>query len=242
MDRPLSAAEVAGPGLRPSHIVRALYPRRITTIVQRLVQWRRLLRLHLSFLPHVTKREKKQLLSLLVYIRGTRRDISPLYTDLADFAESVPCALLTQLFPASLDDGSAAGDCGLSAYKMLWSPGLRHDQALLSRGVDPRWRQCPCNSSWGRRVWTSGDARGPVVLGPGPADATTYRETTQSHYVVSSSRIARGESGGGTELPPLQQDRQDTMKHLQAQWAAAGIEARLDVVPGAAHEAGKVRG
>lgn len=66
-------------------------------------------------------------LPLLVYIHGTRRNISPLFTSLAAFADSMPCAILVPLFPAGID-----GPNDLDSYKVLRSTTLRSDLALLS--------------------------------------------------------------------------------------------------------------
>jgi poly(3-hydroxybutyrate) depolymerase len=75
-------------------------------------------------------------LPLLVNIHGTRRDISPIYTDLVPFANSTPCAILAPLFPAGLD-----GPNDLHSYKVLRSETLRSDLALLSilDEISVRW-------------------------------------------------------------------------------------------------------
>jgi poly(3-hydroxybutyrate) depolymerase len=70
------------------------------------------------------KRDNK--LRLLVYIHGTGRNLSPMYSDLATFADETPCAVLAPLFPAGLD-----GPNDLDSYKRLRSQSLRSDLMLL---------------------------------------------------------------------------------------------------------------
>ena len=65
-------------------------------------------------------------LSLLVYVHGTRRDLSYLYDELQAFADSTQCAILAPLFPAGFE-----GPMDLESYKTLKSPTLRSDLALL---------------------------------------------------------------------------------------------------------------
>ena len=66
-------------------------------------------------------------LPLLVYIHGSRRNVSALYTDLVPFADSTPCAILVPLFPVGMD-----GPNDLDSYKVLRSTTLRSDLVLLS--------------------------------------------------------------------------------------------------------------
>ncbi|KAI2469787.1 alpha/beta-hydrolase [Annulohypoxylon bovei var. microspora] len=72
---------------------------------------------------------------LLVSIHGTRRHFYDIY-DLAPFADSAACAILTPLFPAGLD-----GPDDIDSYKLLRSKTLRSDLALLSMldEVAVRW-------------------------------------------------------------------------------------------------------
>ncbi|KAK8017503.1 poly(aspartic acid) hydrolase protein [Apiospora rasikravindrae] len=282
MDRPLPAADV------PLQFFKAVY-------LTGRVPWRALgsddrvsyaLYIppdhYLSTTAIITGKNKP--LPLLVYIHGTRRDISSLYTDLEDFAESVPCAVLAPLFPAGLDDGYAADDDGLSSYKTLWSPSLRYDLALLSmlEEVASRWpdaldtdrvylmgfsgggqfahrflylypeRLAAVSVDAPRRVtsltndddWPRGVANTAALFDGRVVDPRRVAPVPvqlASHHIASSSGSAGGESGGGKELPPMKQGRLDATKQLQEQWAATGIEARLDVVRGAAHDAEKVR-
>ncbi|OCT52260.1 poly(aspartic acid) hydrolase [Cladophialophora carrionii] len=77
-------------------------------------------------------------LPLLVYIHGTRRNISAIDSsdDLVPFAEETPCAVLAPLFPVGLD-----GVHDLDSYKILASRTLRADLALLAMldEVARRW-------------------------------------------------------------------------------------------------------
>ncbi|ETI21834.1 hypothetical protein G647_05903 [Cladophialophora carrionii CBS 160.54] len=77
-------------------------------------------------------------LPLLVYIHGTRRNISAIDSndDLVPFAEETPCAVLAPLFPVGLD-----GVHDLDSYKVLASRTLRADLALLAMldEVARRW-------------------------------------------------------------------------------------------------------
>ncbi|KAL7899958.1 Alpha/Beta hydrolase protein [Trichoderma sp. SZMC 28014] len=75
-------------------------------------------------------------LPLLVFIHGTLRDDSYTERGLIPFAESTPCAILAPLFPAGLD-----GSTDLDSYKLLRSPTLRSDLALLDmlNEVALRW-------------------------------------------------------------------------------------------------------
>lgn len=66
-------------------------------------------------------------LPLLVYVHGTRRNISAIHNELVPFAESTPCAILAPLFPSNID-----GPNDLDSYKVLRSTTLRSDLALLS--------------------------------------------------------------------------------------------------------------
>jgi pimeloyl-ACP methyl ester carboxylesterase len=75
-------------------------------------------------------------LPLLVFIHGTMRDDSYVERGLIPFAESTPCAVMAPLFPAGLD-----GSTDLDSYKLLRSPTLRSDLALLDmlNEVAHRW-------------------------------------------------------------------------------------------------------
>lgn len=75
-------------------------------------------------------------LSLLVFIHGTLRDDSYVERGLIPFAESTPCAIMAPLFPAGLDSPT-----DLDSYKLLRSPTLRSDLALLDmlNEVAHRW-------------------------------------------------------------------------------------------------------
>ncbi|KAL6890524.1 Alpha/Beta hydrolase protein [Trichoderma evansii] len=75
-------------------------------------------------------------LPLLVFIHGTLRDDSYADRGLIPFAESTPCAILAPLFPAGLDSST-----DLDSYKLLRSPTLRSDLALLDmlNEVAYRW-------------------------------------------------------------------------------------------------------
>ncbi|KAI1091577.1 alpha/beta-hydrolase [Rostrohypoxylon terebratum] len=77
----------------------------------------------------------KHRIPLLVCVHGTRRNVQQLY-DLAPFADSAGCAILAPLFPAGLD-----GPDDIDSYKLLRSPSLRSDLALLSMldEVAVRW-------------------------------------------------------------------------------------------------------
>ena len=77
--------------------------------------------------PHNLAKNGLKRLPLLVHIHGTGRNLSAMHGDLATFAESIPCAVVAPLFPAGLD-----GPNDLSSYKLLRSPSLRSDLALLS--------------------------------------------------------------------------------------------------------------
>lgn len=75
-------------------------------------------------------------LPLLVFIHGTLRDASYAERGLIPFAESTPCAIMAPLFPAGLDSTT-----DLDSYKLLRSPTLRSDLALLDmlNEVAHRW-------------------------------------------------------------------------------------------------------
>jgi pimeloyl-ACP methyl ester carboxylesterase len=75
-------------------------------------------------------------LPLLVFIHGTRRDLSPLHSDLEVFANANACAVLAPLFPAGLE-----GPHDVDSYKVLRSATLRSDLALLDilDVVGERW-------------------------------------------------------------------------------------------------------
>ncbi|KAL7917678.1 hypothetical protein ACQKWADRAFT_324452 [Trichoderma austrokoningii] len=75
-------------------------------------------------------------LPLLVFVHGTLRDDSYADKGLISFAESTPCAIMAPLFPAGLD-----GPTDLDSYKLLRSPTLRSDLALLDmlNEVAHRW-------------------------------------------------------------------------------------------------------
>lgn len=75
-------------------------------------------------------------LPLLVFIHGTLRDDSYAERGLIPFAESTPCAIMAPLFPAGLDSST-----DLDSYKLLRSPTLRSDLALLDmlNEVAYRW-------------------------------------------------------------------------------------------------------
>ena len=79
---------------------------------------------------------KRAPLPLLIAIHGTKRDATGLLTRLTPFADSQPCAVLTPLFPAGLDD-----PLDLDSYKDLKSKTLRSDLALLAilNEVSVRW-------------------------------------------------------------------------------------------------------
>lgn len=84
---------------------------------------------------HVLRESAK--LPLLVWIHGTRRNLSPLYeTELVSFSNSVPCAILAPLFPAGLE-----GPNDLDSFKKIRSPTVAFDRALLSMldEIDYRW-------------------------------------------------------------------------------------------------------
>jgi poly(3-hydroxybutyrate) depolymerase len=68
-----------------------------------------------------------QKLPLLVFIHGTLRDDCYVDRGLVPFAESTPCAVMAPLFPAGIDS-----PIDLDSYKLLRSPTLRSDLALLS--------------------------------------------------------------------------------------------------------------
>ncbi|KAI1136001.1 alpha/beta-hydrolase [Hypoxylon sp. FL0543] len=74
-------------------------------------------------------------LPLLVSVHGTRRYVYDI-EELAPFAESTPCAILTPLFPTGLD-----GPNDVDSYKQLRSKTLRSDLAILSMldEVAVRW-------------------------------------------------------------------------------------------------------
>ncbi|KAI1759457.1 alpha/beta-hydrolase [Hypoxylon sp. FL1150] len=78
---------------------------------------------------------KANKLPLLVSMHGTRRYVFDIDA-LAPFAQSVPCALLTPLFPAGLD-----GPNDIDSYKLMRSKTLRSDLALLDMldEVAVRW-------------------------------------------------------------------------------------------------------
>lgn len=83
-----------------------------------------------------TGSDPKQL-PLVVWVHGTRRRLTALYTeDVVSFANSTPCAVLAPLFPSGLD-----GPNDLESYKTLRSKSLTSDLAILSilEEVAARW-------------------------------------------------------------------------------------------------------
>jgi poly(3-hydroxybutyrate) depolymerase len=66
-------------------------------------------------------------LPLLIYIHGTRRNISAIHQELVSFAQVTPCALLAPLFPVGLD-----GPNDINSYQLLRSHTLQADAVLLS--------------------------------------------------------------------------------------------------------------
>ncbi len=75
-------------------------------------------------------------LPLLIFMHGSKRNVSPIHNELIPFAESTPCAVLAPVFPAGLD-----GPNDMDSYKRLRSKTLRSDLALLSMldEVAHRW-------------------------------------------------------------------------------------------------------
>ncbi|CAJ2512057.1 Uu.00g076820.m01.CDS01 [Anthostomella pinea] len=75
-------------------------------------------------------------LPLLIYVHGTRRNISAMRGELAAFADSAACAIAAPMFPAGLD-----GPNDLDSYKLLRSASLRSDRALLAMldEIEVRW-------------------------------------------------------------------------------------------------------
>lgn len=76
-------------------------------------------------------------LPLLVWIHGTGRKWDMLYEhEMVSFADRMPCAILSPLFPVGLD-----GPNDLDSYKLLHSSTLRSDLALLEilNEVADRW-------------------------------------------------------------------------------------------------------
>lgn len=69
---------------------------------------------------------QRPLLPLLISIHGTHRDAASCRRRLIHFADTERCAVLAPLFPAGLDD-----ELDLDSYKLLRSPSLRSDVALL---------------------------------------------------------------------------------------------------------------
>ncbi|PYI09796.1 alpha/beta-hydrolase [Aspergillus sclerotiicarbonarius CBS 121057] len=238
-------------------------------------------------------------LPLLVHIHGTGRNLSPLRTDLAPFADSTPCAILAPLFPANID-----GPNDLDSYKVLRSATLRSDLALLAildevaavwPGIDtekiflmgfsgggqfahrflyihPQRLAAVSVGAPGRvtmldegLAWPSGIADVEGIFGRG-VHKDLIREV-QIQLVIGSEdvkvhggkefwawakkmlaqRVAAemAESGktgeGKREVVVMDQGRTETLQQLQSRWKEDGIEARLDVVDGVAHNSAGVQ-
>ncbi|OOF94953.1 hypothetical protein ASPCADRAFT_208594 [Aspergillus carbonarius ITEM 5010] len=245
----------------------------------------------------------KPKLPLLVHIHGTGRNLSPIRTDLAPFADSTPCAILAPLFPANID-----GPNDLDSYKVLRSAALRSDVALLAildevatvwPGIDtekiflmgfsgggqfahrflymhPERLAAVSVGAPGRvtmldegLAWPSGIADVEGIFGKGVNK--DFIRQVQIQLVIGSEDVkvhggkefwdwakkmlaqrmaaekaankASGKTGTGKrEVVLMDQGRSETLQQLQSRWKEDGIEARLDVVDGVAHNSAGVQG
>lgn len=118
MDKPLTTANVPPQFLKSAYLV--------GHIPQTVLQSDKRLSYSLYIPPQHYHAKGEIKLPLLVSIHGTRRDLSPLHTDLEAFANTNACAVLAPLFPAGLE-----GPNDVDSYKTLKSQTLRSDLALL---------------------------------------------------------------------------------------------------------------
>ncbi|RYO92948.1 hypothetical protein DL766_010414 [Monosporascus sp. MC13-8B] len=87
-------------------------------------------------------------------------------------------------------------------------------------------------------------AKVPIQLVVGGDDTKTHGSPGFWEWMAEMKERKKGtggEGGGGTDLPPMERGRLETLRELQVAWKADGIEARLDVVPGVAHNMAGVR-
>ncbi|RYP46567.1 hypothetical protein DL768_007249 [Monosporascus sp. mg162] len=89
-------------------------------------------------------------------------------------------------------------------------------------------------------------AQVPIQLVVGGEDTKTHGGPEFWEWMAEmkkkKKREAGGEGGGGgADLPPMEKGRLETLRELQVAWKVEGIEARLDVVPGVAHNVAAVR-
>ncbi|RYP11212.1 hypothetical protein DL764_000168 [Monosporascus ibericus] len=90
-------------------------------------------------------------------------------------------------------------------------------------------------------------AQVPIQLVVGGEDTKTHGNPGFWEWMAEMKEKKKGAGGegggggGGTDLPPMEKGRLETLRELQAAWKVEGIEARLDVVPGVAHNVAEVR-
>jgi pimeloyl-ACP methyl ester carboxylesterase len=132
---------------------------------------------------------------------------------------------LVYLYPERIAGASvgAPGRITRLDNQLDWPAGIANTEALFSRSV---------NLELVRRI--------PIQLVIGSDDLEVHggkefwewvKENLQAHEKPSAVKYR-------PQLAPMEQGRGDTIRQLQAEWKESGIEARLDVVPGAAHAAG----
>ena len=121
MDRPLTTADVPPRFLQAAFLVGHV-PQRALASDPRVSY-----ALYVPPTEYPTTSSSKKL-ALLVYVHGTRRNISAIHSLAGPVGDSTPCAILAPLFPSNLD-----GPNDLGSYKLLaGSKTLRADLALLS--------------------------------------------------------------------------------------------------------------
>ncbi|RYP66957.1 hypothetical protein DL771_007531 [Monosporascus sp. 5C6A] len=79
-----------------------------------------------------------------------------------------------------------------------------------------------------------------IQLVVGEDDTKTHGSPGFWEWIAEMKKGAGG-NGGGTDLPPMEKGRLETLRELQVAWKVEGIKARLDVVPGVAHNVAGVR-
>ncbi|KAI1097573.1 alpha/beta-hydrolase [Jackrogersella minutella] len=204
-------------------------------------------------------------LPLLVYVHGTGRNISAIYSDLVPFTNSTPCAVLAPVFPAGMD-----GPNDLDSYKQLRSSMLCSDLGLLAvlDRVACRWPGLATEKAFMMGFSGGGQPHRFLYLYPerlaaisvgapgrptlldeeqdwplGVADAqAVFGKTVRTDLIaevpiqlVIGSEDTRDVLGAGG-LPPMKETRVESIQQLRGSLAQAGIETQFDIVDGVAHD------
>ena len=122
----------------------------------------------------------------------------------------------------------APGSTTLLDPAQKWPAGIADVEDLFGRGVDKELV---------RRV--------AIHLVVGGADVNVHGSEEFWEWLIKSGLIperTRRNGPDGNKAVAVVRNRLNTIQQLQARWNEDGIEAQLDVVPGAAHESAKVQG